>query len=861
MVRCCTDKTWGDWSEPCVVVTLPKIQVAVNSIGEDYISVSWHRNIRTLTLPNGKVALNGNTNSLEKYQLEMFGLEHPYHLEKKFRASRTSYRIKCLEAQTVYALVVRSCDSTNTWSMWSDRVTIVTLKQLHVSFGKVGEQFAHVSWSRDPQSEEEYHGHGKVHLGDPTVKAYHLVLFPLDYSPTTAVLDKQFSGETTHFRVTDLNPANSYIAIVRACNNDGETGQWGLWSEEKVVTTLPLIQLQILSIGENYVSVKWARDEMQDEDGPTGNQNHGIRVEPTMYRIGVTGERASIEKTFTPEDAVIENETPTFAVRKLAPDTSYVVSMHACYGDDEWGLWTVPITFLTPNKLGIIVSNVSETRAEFTWGRGQQSPQHAHDPNVLVWQPNVVRYQLVLRRLEKFRELEEKRARQQAAEAATGDADGAATADGAVADGQDDDDDDDDEVRVMEREMDHKQSKYMQTFCVADNLLVNTDYHVQGRALDDRAEWGEWTDLVFDTPPMPPGRPTLKKYSNSALTFSWDPPDATGQYLYLVEHSTVKEKKAQGKAAKESAADVAWIALPATDEPSTKVRPTGPLNKVRVRVKCCKVDRPVHLWSQFTQAIALASQQPPQPVPQITVVSTSRTSAQVEWTRSPSAPAESERPQAASKIQYKVMYAARDHAMTVATVTRGLSHELTDLTPNTAYRVQVVVESDAGITSHPNVIQRFTTRSESDRARTAPGSATARPSTSDSKLPALQRGSATQTARSDRVDVGYTPRPPSDPSNSRANRPHPPTPTSKRAPSKPASKPGSRRPSRGSEGTTTRGNTPQQQTTQQRPAPLPPVERRGPPPQGSSEADVSTYNVVGFDPSEDGDAQQDQPPQ
>jgi len=857
VVRCCTDKTWGDWSEPCVVVTLPKIQVSVNSIGEDYISVSWHRNIRTLTLPDGKVALNGNTNNLEKYQLEMFGLEHPYHLEKKFRATRTSYRIKCLEAQTVYALVVRSCDSTNTWSMWSDRVTIVTLKQLHVSFGKVGEQFAHVSWSRDPQSEDEYHTHGKVHLGDPTVKAYHLVLFPLDYSPTTAVLDKQFSGDTTHYRVTDLNPANSYIAIVRACNNDGETGQWGLWSEEKVVTTLPLIQLQILSIGENYVTVRWSRDDVQDDDGPTGNQNHGIRVEPTMYRIGVTGERASLEKTFTPEDAVVENDTPTFTVRKLAPDTSYVVSMHACYGDDEWGLWTVPITFLTPNKLGIIVSNVSETRAEFTWGRGQQSPQHAHDPNVLVWQPNVVRYQLVLRRLEKYRELEEKRARQQAAEAAAAEDEAAAATsptDGAAA--EDPLDDNDDEVRVMEREMDHKHSKYMQTFCVADNLLVNTDYHVQVRALDDRAEWGEWTDLVFDTPPMPPGRPTLKKQGNSTLVFTWDPPDATGQYLYLVEHSVVKEKKAQGKAAKDTGSDVAWAPLPAVDEPTVKIKPTGPLNKVRVRVKCCKVDRPVHLWSQFTQPVALASQQPPQPVPAVTVVSTSRTSALVEWARSPSAPAEpSDRPQPPSaKIQYKVMYAARDHAMVVATTTRSLSHELTDLTPNTAYRVQVVVENDAGVASHPNVIQRFTTRSEADKGRNAPGSA-GRPGTSDGKLPALQRGSSTQTARSDRVDVGYTPRPPAEPSTARTNRPHPPTPTSKRAPSKPSSKPSSRRPSRGSDGTLTRGDTPPQTNQQQRTAPLPPVERRGPPPQGSTEADVSTYNVVGFDPSEDGDAQ------
>jgi chitodextrinase len=846
-VRCCTDKTWGDWSTACVVVTLPKIHVTVTSIGEDYINVSWQRNIRTLTLPDGRQALSGNTNNLEKYQLEMFGLEVPYHLEKKFKGTRTSYRIKYLEAQTVYALVVRSCDNSNTWSMWSDRITVVTLKQLQVSFGKVGEQFAHVSWSRDAQSAEEYKAHGLVHVGDPTVKAYHLVLFPLDSSPTTAVLDKQFGGDAAHFRVTELNPANSYIAIVRACNNDAE-GQWGLWSEEKVVTTLPLIQMQILSIGENYVAVKWSRDDTHDDDG----QSHGMRVEPTMFRIGVTGERASIEKTFTIEEAVLEDDTPTYTVRSLAPDTSYVVSMHACYGDDEWGLWTVPVTFLTPNKLGIIVSNVAETRAEFTWGRGQQSPQHAHDPNILVWQPNVVRYQLVLRRLDRYREMQERRQRLQGGDTSAGDPDGAARSDPTDGAGADDDD----EVRVMEREMDHRHSKYMQTFCVAENLQVNTDYHVQVRALDDRQEWGEWSDLVFDTPPMPPSRPTLKKQGNSLLVFTWDPPDATGQYLYLVEQSVMKDKKGQGKNAKETTSEGEWKPVDTYDEPVAKIRATGVLNKIRCRVKCCKVDRPVHLWSQFTQPVALASQQPPQPTPYLNVVSTSRTSAHCEWARSPSAPAEAQQGVAsptapASRIQYKVLFAARDHAMTVATTTRALAYELTDLAPNTAYRVQVVVETDAGVASQGNPIQRFTTRAEGDKGGKGPVPATARPLTSEGRLPALTasttRGVMTQSAR----DTSYTPKPPADP-NQRGNRPHPP-PLAAKGPQKP---PGSKTvtgrrmssSSRASLDGAARDDTPSQSQPQ-----LPPVERRGPPPQSESH-DMASYEVVGFAPSEDGEA-------
>ena len=165
-VRACTDGQWGLWSKPCVLITLPKLSITVNNIGEDYVVLSWDRVQRHLSHMQ---ALIGSSSNVSRYQLEMYGVDQTFHTDKKFKSSRTSYKVKRLDANSMYTVRIRSCDANNVWSLWSDQACFVTLKPISVSFGKVAEQFVHIKWSREPQSQSEYQHDTAPILPDATV--------------------------------------------------------------------------------------------------------------------------------------------------------------------------------------------------------------------------------------------------------------------------------------------------------------------------------------------------------------------------------------------------------------------------------------------------------------------------------------------------------------------------------------------------------------------------------------------------------------------------------------------------------------------------------------------------------------------
>ena len=452
-VRCSTDKVWGQWSRPVYVVTLPRLKVTVASIGEDYASLSWGRNIRALTAPDGTVALTGDVTSVDKYELEIEGLDHSFELKRRFKASRTEYRVKRLDPSRVFSIVMRSCETvphnggsanaaaaaasaassspnggngnngggssasgavsvggSEEWSEWSARVVFATLKPLQLTFGKVAEQFVHVAWGREPQTAAEYSAYDRnVLLGNATdALSYHLCVFPMAAMPAAAIVDKQFSGDVTKYRVEYLAPSTSYIVIARACNGEQ---QWGLWCEERIATTQRVLATEIVSVGENYVSVKWSRLAPDDEarrlaTDPRSSAAAAGRRAPEGYHLCLTSDSETIDRRFGAEECVRtadEARVPMYTVRGLRSDTKYLLSLQACYGADEWGTWSAPVAFLTVSNLAVKVANITESSAEFTWGRAQQDPTLAADPSVLVWRPTVVRYQLLLRKVEEMR--------------------------------------------------------------------------------------------------------------------------------------------------------------------------------------------------------------------------------------------------------------------------------------------------------------------------------------------------------------------------------------------------------------------------------------------------------------------------
>lgn len=247
------------------------------------------------------------------------------------------------------------------------------------------------------------------------------------------------------------------------------------------------------------------------------------------------------------------------------------------------------------------------------------------------------------------------------------------------------------DIFIVEKEMERNQYNYIQTYCAINTLTVNTEYLARIRAQDERREWGEWTELLFETRPLPPGRPTLKKASSNNVTFTWEAPDTIYRYQYCVEQAIVR---AENKRIKVVATEqLEWkIVETTTNETACKIRTQVPLNRLRFRVKCCKLDKPVALWSSCSNVAQFASAQPPDPVQGYKLQTISTTGATMEWMR----PSGGVTPQGAGtgggtastapKVLYRVFLSVKDAQAVLLGTTKNSNYTLSDLEPDTQYR-------------------------------------------------------------------------------------------------------------------------------------------------------------------------------
>ena len=484
-------------------------------------------------------------------------------------------------------------------------------------------------------------------------------------------------------QVTSLNPNSMYIVIVRAANSEM---QWGAWSEERTVLTLPLLNVTIDSIGENYITVGWGRDETVQAEMQTG-----VVVASTEWHVVVTSHDMNYEQNVDVE--ALAKTGGLYTVPQLKPDTKYLLTLRASYGNDEWGLWTNPVTFLTLNQLGLTVSNIGEDRADFLWGRGVQSTQHAYDPNMVIWKGLITKYVLQIQTVAPAggaAAIEDTREVQVAAGGA-----GGGEKDGDV---------------LLEREMEMNRFKYIQTYCTTNDLRVDTEYMVRIRAVDDRDRWGEWTELVFETPPLCPGKPILKKAHSNYIAFEWEPPDTMNRYLYCVEQAISKgERKKDERTGSAGESAVEWKVVETVTETCAKIKTATALTKCRFRIKCCKMDKAVHLWSKYSQVAYFTAATPPEAVSNLTITSLSKSSATLEWVRPGGGG--SVGGVDARQVTFKVLLGEKDGAVQFIGTTKTCKYELTGLRPNTHYRTQVQVETENGL-SAKNTILKFSTRAD-----------------------------------------------------------------------------------------------------------------------------------------------------
>jgi hypothetical protein len=332
-VRCCIEKTWGRWSRPVYVITLPCLQVELTRIGEECATIAWRRPREPLTLPDGEVAVLGDEEDTDgTYQLEVSGVGFSYQVSKRFKASRTSYTVKHLDADALYSVRVRWGDSMNeSWSLWSDTACFATLKPLQLRLSMPTEHFVNVAWSRPRQTVEEY----------------------------LARLEKQRTGTSS------LSPSSpSHFP-------------------PPPPTTPPSSEAH-----ETSTPTK-AASEPQPQPQPTemahrGSRNSLVSSLATAVQLGNPGSLAFHLCVFntqeTPSVAVVDKQfhkdVSHYRVCGLNADTPYVVIIRACCeATGDWGLWSDERPFRTLKLLTPTVCSVGENYVELTWEQGEATEQ------------------------------------------------------------------------------------------------------------------------------------------------------------------------------------------------------------------------------------------------------------------------------------------------------------------------------------------------------------------------------------------------------------------------------------------------------------------------------------------------------
>jgi len=683
------DHRWGKWSTPVKMLSLPMLEMKIVQMGEDCCHFAWGRAIpeplkeQGLQLPP--------TDTVVKYHLEVTGLEGKFSIVKKFRATRTSCTIRGLEASHVYKVQVRSYHENNMWSMWSTRVNFVTLKPMSLTFEKIAEEFMSLSWGREPQERAEYAQHvpegslDSLVLGNPDISKFHLCMYDAKNMKADSLIDTQFAPEVTTYEAIELQPQSPYTFLFRSANVDGE---WSGWSAEIVRTTLPPFVIDISSIGDNYTSFTWSRPGVEL-----------VAPLPVLkYNVALTSEGGwKYDEVLQPDQV---DTLGRITIRNLRADTPYTVSISAAYGEERWGMWSHPCNFATLNRLGLTVTNTELRTAVLAWGRGQQSPHQEANPSIVVWKDTPRNYKVDVQLIEYPAQpslilLE----------------------DGSPQGGFPPSEFNEEKDFTVEQAT---EAEYKWT---VENLSLACRFVARVCCQDSVGEWGDWSELVFESPPYAPGRPVMRQYDKQITGFSWDPPDTFVKYKYQVEMGVIEvPKAAKGKKGKKpekppsqdgpEVEKINWKELEITEVNACATKNgKDPLPRLRWRVRCCRLNREMDLWSDWSQVATFVDTAPPDPPVNITIAQLTKNFAQVEW----------ERPvniKNHPNSVFKVYLAEREGPLNLVAVTRDTVHKLEKLKPATPYRVCVHTESETGV-SQKNPVMRFGTKTEGGEAFTA----------------------------------------------------------------------------------------------------------------------------------------------
>ena len=358
---------WGLWSPDKAFKTVAGLTIDVESIGEDFLWISWAREAsQSQEEPSVNSVVSVDTSVL-RYQIRCQG-DDGFSFTKEVPGDvRRCLALQGIAPNQIYEIAVRAFSRCDVWGQWS-RLHFQTLNRLQISFGNIGEQFAVLKWIR-PTKNAGVTGIANVTLPDTTVLKYRLRIAEVGNPHSVRLFD--LPPSCTEFKVPDLTSNSEYSVWIAACNKNEA---WGLWSPEARLHTLPSLHLTIEDLGEAYASVEWGRDGLSDpvaqsnqiagDDGPI--TAYISQSDVSEYHVKVEGRQGIVvERHLSPDVTGCK-------VEGLEVDTVYRVVVRMKDAEGEWGLWSPVRRFITLRPVELTIQKVGENFVHLEWGRRRE---------------------------------------------------------------------------------------------------------------------------------------------------------------------------------------------------------------------------------------------------------------------------------------------------------------------------------------------------------------------------------------------------------------------------------------------------------------------------------------------------------
>ena len=414
------DDEWGLWSRPLQCLTLKLIEVKTLLIGEEFANIKWARpeqsrevatettteeelpilcfgqhrptyQLRVTTRDTAGPLINGNLTwqglgvatasyddaTADDQQKEEGETKIVMETEVSDTCAEVPFTVANMKPDTYYTIVVRSRIDGGTWGVWSATQRLVTLKPCVIAFVVIGEDFARITWERPVQQVVDSRiakGRGTITQSQVKVK-----------TPTGQVQTYDINSAVTNLTVEDYRPATTYQVSVRTYNDNHD---WGLWSPDKAFRTISGLHVDIESIGEDYIWMRFARETACTPEEPSVNTVVSVDTSVVTYQVRCVGENGF---SYTREMA--GDAKRCLSLRGLEPSVIHEIAVRGLSRYDAWGKWS-GVHFQTLIRLSITFGNIGEQFVVVNWFRPNAETGTAGVQNIQFADPAVSRYRL-----------------------------------------------------------------------------------------------------------------------------------------------------------------------------------------------------------------------------------------------------------------------------------------------------------------------------------------------------------------------------------------------------------------------------------------------------------------------------------